>query len=159
MSNRIKFDLTPEKVKEFKQTVQALKNLTAFRISLTKMERRRAFKLGQKKQGFIDHTVQLTADKPIMLPRTIDPEIFTADAANFKTMEELTMILRNLTEEMTDTTTVMGAGVYKDARAIYKNAQVTGTDAGIKATLHDMSAAFDKKHAKKDTPGSDTSNA
>ena len=138
MKGLISAELTNENVNEILTHVNAVKDLMPWLLGLTKGERQTLPKMDDARFPFVQKSIAYGAQRSEILQPYVDIHELKKDLDLFKQLEEITRIIGQLAEMVSDTRMAAGSDAYIAALQVYNTAKmaaaskIPGTDAIVK---------------------------
>ncbi len=120
MENKISSVLSQEAVQKIDVNIGEIRNSLPFLVDLTKDERRKKLKLGDKSQVFARNAHNLAQKHIDVLPRKFDVDEFGKDVQLFDQLYKIKQNLTQLMELVDDTVMQVGHETYSNVLISYK---------------------------------------
>lgn len=117
----------------------------AFLVSLDARGRKRLAKMGNKSRAFVEDAIEAGIRNPGMLPRSLDPAAMRGALDLVDQLREIHGAVGQLHEKLGDTLTLLGSGLFEDARLIYKLTKTKAVAGGLNSAAEGMARRFAKQ--------------
>lgn len=106
-------------LQEIKHAIATIQQKMPFLITLSADERKRLYKMGDKRLAFVQNSFNAAQSNQNILPASFDLEGFTNDYRLATSLTELMMLLRQLTEQVDDTLMAVGSEAMSSSLTVY----------------------------------------
>jgi hypothetical protein len=120
MSNLISATLSTADKNIIKANITAIKAIVAFLKNLTPADRRKIFKMGSKREGFVKTVLTAIQNQPAAVPSSFSVSEFEKDYQLYRDLREVWMELISLTEGLEDTLLLLGSELMSQATQGYR---------------------------------------
>jgi hypothetical protein len=149
--------LSEQDLQEIKQAIIKIQQKLPFLITLSAIERRRLFKMGDKRLAFVQTSLNAAQSNPNILPASFDLSGFANDYRLATTLTEVEMLLSQLTEQVDDTLLAVGSEAMTSSLTVYDYVKTAAKKTpGLKSIAEQMGNLFramKSKPAKSTTEG------
>lgn len=149
--------LSEQDLQEIKQAIAKIQQKLPFLITLSATERRRLFKMGDKRLAFVQTSLNAAQSNPNILPASFDLSGFANDYRLATTLTEVEMLLSQLTEQVDDTLLAVGSEAMTNSLTVYDYVKTAAKKTpglkGIAEQLGNLFRAIRSKPAKSTTEG------
>ena len=111
-------------------------------VGLHPTAKQRMMKMGSKSRAFVEDAIKIGISNPGMLPRSIDPVALQGKLTLHEQLREVQTEMRQFSELLNDTVTVLGSELYDDARLIYALTKTKAQADGLNATAAELAKRF-----------------
>lgn len=115
----IEATLSVEDLKEIKAAIATIQTKMPFLITLTAEERRRLYKMGDKRLAFVQNSLSAAQNNQGILPNSFDFKGYEMDCELAKNLNEVMMALTQVTEQVDDTLVAVGSEALSSSLTIY----------------------------------------
>jgi hypothetical protein len=126
-------------------TLGQLEQQMPFLIGLSREERLRLAKVGDRTRPFIMDTITTAEANPGIVPRSVDLAALRSRADTLDHLGEVKRALVQLLERVDDTTTRLASEVYGTARSVYSVMKTPATVPGLDGRKQQLGQRFAKK--------------
>jgi hypothetical protein len=135
--------LSEEQVQEIKQAIATIQQNLSFLITLSPDERKRLYKMGDKRLAFVQNSFNAAQSNRTILPASFDLEGFTNDYRLAANLTELLMSLRQLTEQVDDTLMAVGSEAMSSSLTVYDYVKTAAKKTpGLKVVAEQLGTLF-----------------
>jgi len=153
----INVTLSEQDLQEIKQSIATIQQELPFLITLTATERRRLFKMGDRRLVFVQTSLNAAQSNQNILPASFDLNGFTNDYRLATTLTEVDMLLSQLNEQVDDTLLAVGSEAMASSLTVYDYVKTAAKKTpglkGIAEQLGSLFRAIRSKSAKSSTEG------
>ena len=153
----INVTLSEQDLQEIKQSIATIQQKLPFLITLTATERRRLFKMGDRRLVFVQTSLNAAQSNQNILPASFDLNGFTNDYRLATTLTEVDMLLSQLNEQVDDTLLAVGSEAMASSLTVYDYVKTAAKKTpglkGIAEQLGSLFRAIRSKSAKSSTEG------
>ena len=150
--------LSEQSVQEIKEAIAKIQKNLPFLITLNATERRRLFKMGDKRLVFVQTSLSTAQSNRNILPASFDLDGFKNDYRLAATLAEVEMLLSQLTEQVDDTLLAVGSEAMTSSLTVYDYVKTAAKKTpglkGIAEQLGTLFRAIRSRSAKPATEGS-----
>ncbi|WP_436415110.1 hypothetical protein [Petrimonas sp.] len=132
-NNRISVALTAEAEQQVRAGISMIQEAMPFLVGLTAAERITLPKINVSNKVFTEDAINAAVNNPLLLPSFVNVEEMRADLLLFEKLDELSVVLKQLQEKVSDSQLLAGSEAYSSALAVYKIIGAAA-DAGIEGT-------------------------
>lgn len=124
--------------------IAELAALLPWTIGLSDLERKGMLKLGDKSLGFDQKVVSYMENRPDLVPGYVDMTILEQNRGARQDVGDITRLVGDLWQRLSDTGMKLGSQVYKPELAFYNSAQEAAKHGvnGAQAIVDDLKARF-----------------
>ncbi|MDR1181115.1 MAG: hypothetical protein LBL13_03965 [Bacteroidales bacterium] len=144
----------PDNVLEEAQTKvdEAIELLAPYLVSLTSEERRNLLKMGEKTLSFVEKSKDYAHRYSALCPSYLDLKAFDADMADATRLRTLLIVVKQLMDNIEDTSMVAGSEALQAALIFYNAAKAAAAQniPGAKEVHKDLKVRFPKVKRKKE---------
>lgn len=115
----IEATLSVEDLKEIKAAIATIQTKMPFLITLTAEERRRLYKMGDKRLAFVQNSLNAAQNNQGILPNSFDLKGYLLDCELAKNLSEVMMALNQVTEQVDDTLVAVGSEAMSGSLTVY----------------------------------------
>lgn len=139
----INASLSEEDRESIVQAIKTIESKMPFLISLAAEERQKLYKLGDRRLSFARTSLNAARSNPDILPKSFDLESFTQDYQLASDLNEILLLLRQLTEKVEDTTMAVGSGAMTSSLEFYDYAKTAAKRTpGLKSIVEQLGSLF-----------------
>jgi hypothetical protein len=111
--------LSDADLKEVRQAVATIQQKLPFLITLNTTERKRLFKMGDKRLTFVQTSLNAAQSNRNILPASFDLDGFSNDYRLATSLMEIEMLLNQLSEQVDDTLLAVGSEAMTSSLTVY----------------------------------------
>ncbi len=111
--------LSDADLKEVRQAVATIQQKLPFLITLNTTERKRLFKMGDKRLTFVQTSLNAAQNNRNILPASFDLDGFSNDYRLATSLMEIEMLLNQLSEQVDDTLLAVGSEAMTSSLTVY----------------------------------------
>lgn len=115
----INANLSEADLQEIKLALSTIQQKLPFLITLSAEERKRLYKMGDKRLAFVQNSLNAAQSNRNILPASFDLEGFGNDYRLATHLSELLMLMRQLTEQVDDTFMAVGSEAMGSSLTVY----------------------------------------
>lgn len=135
--------LSDADLQAIKQAVSIIQQKMPFLITLSAAERKRLYKMGDKRLAFVQNSLNAAQTNRNILPASFDLEGFSNDYRLASSLTELLMVLRQLTEQVDDTLLAVGSEAMSNSLTVYDYVKTAAKKTpGLKAIAEQLGTLF-----------------
>lgn len=135
--------LTDAELQEIKQAIATIQQKLPFLITLSAEERKRLYKMGDKRLAFVQNSLSAAQSNRNILPASFDLEGFANDYRLASNLSELLMLLRQLTEQVDDTLMAVSSEAMSSSLTVYDYVKTAAKKTpGLKAIAEQLGSLF-----------------
>jgi len=150
MNTNITAVLSPEDLAKIKANLAAIRLLLPFLLTLSKAERRKLFKMGDKSVAFVQNSLTAAQNNPEIFPPTFATAEFAKDVAITVVLSEIETLLAQLHSDVEDTLMAFGSEAINQGTDVYGYAKAAvKKKPGLKPIVEQLGARFVKGPRKK----------
>ena len=131
-------------------TLGQLQQQMPFLIGLSRDERARLSKIGDRTRPFVDDAMATALANPGLVPRSVDLDHLQARASTLGHLGEIKRALAQLLEQVADTETQLGSDMFAVARSVYSVMKSPVTVPGLNDQKDRLSQRFARKASRPD---------
>ncbi|MBW4582246.1 MAG: hypothetical protein KME42_21990 [Tildeniella nuda ZEHNDER 1965/U140] len=141
--------LSEQSVQEIKEAVAKIQKNLPFLITLNATERRRLFKMGDKRLVFVQTSLHAAQSNRNILPASFDLDGFTNDCRLAATLTEVEMSLSQLAEQVDDTLLAVGSEAMASSLTVYDYVKTAAKKTpGLKGIAEQLGTLFRAMRSK-----------
>jgi hypothetical protein len=111
--------LSEADLQDIKQALSIIQQKLPFLITLSAEERKRLYKMGDKRLSFVQNSLNAAQSNRNILPASFDLDGFTNDYRLATNLSELLMLMHQLTEQVDDTLLAVGSEAMSSSLTVY----------------------------------------
>jgi hypothetical protein len=135
--------LTDAELQEIKQAIATIQQKLPFLITLSAEERKRLYKMGDKRLAFVQNSLSAAQSNRNILPASFDLEGFANDYRLASNLSELLMLLNQLTEQVDDTLMAVSSEAMSSSLTVYDYVKTAAKKTpGLKAIAEQLGSLF-----------------
>ncbi|MBW4538923.1 MAG: hypothetical protein KME43_07210 [Myxacorys chilensis ATA2-1-KO14] len=135
--------LSDADLQEIKQAIALIQQKLPFLVTLSTDDRKRLYKLGDKRLAFVQNSLTAAQSNPNILPASFDLPRFTNDYRLATDLTELLMIFTQLSEQVDDTLMAVGSEAMSDSLTVYDYVKTASKKTpGLKAIAEQLGSLF-----------------
>ena len=139
----INASLSDVDLQEIKQAIDIIERKMPFLITLSYEERKRMYKMGDKRLAFVQNSFNAAQSNRNILPASFDLEAYTNDYKLAASLTELLMRLTQLTEQVDDTLMAVGSEAMSSSLTVYDYVKTAAKKTpGLKAIAEQLGTLF-----------------
>ncbi|MGJ3252511.1 MAG: hypothetical protein ACFE0J_15500 [Elainellaceae cyanobacterium] len=152
--------LTPEDRLEIQEAIQTIQAKLPFLVTLSVDERRRLYKMGDKRLAFVQTSFSAAQSNRNILPASFDLDGYANDYRLASDLAELLMILRQLTEQVDDTLMAVGSEAMGSSLTVYDYVKTAAKKTpGLKAIAEQLGSLFKAIKGRSPKPNEENESA
>lgn len=144
--------LSEADLQEIREAITTIQGKLPFLITLTTLERKRLFKMGDKRLAFVQTSLSAAQSNRNILPASFDLEGFSNDYQLATALMEVEMLLNQLSEQVDDTLMAVGSEAMVNSLTVYDYVKTAAKKTpglkGISEQLGNLFRAIKSKPAK-----------
>jgi hypothetical protein len=141
--------LSDAELQEIKQAIATVQKKLPFLITLSADERKRLYKMGDKRLAFVQNSLNAAQSNRNILPASFDLDGFASDYRLTSNLGELLMMLRQLTEQVDDTLMAVSSEAMGSSLTVYDYVKTAAKKTpGLKAIAEQLGTLFKAMKAK-----------
>jgi hypothetical protein len=141
--------LSDADLQEIKQAIAIVQQKLPFLITLSADDRKRLYKMGDKRLAFVQNSLNAAQSNRNILPASFDLEGFAKDYRLTSNLSELLMLLRQLTEQVDDTLMAVSSEAMGSSLTVYDYVKTAAKKTpGLKAIAEQLGTLFKAMKAK-----------
>ncbi|MDX2216458.1 MAG: hypothetical protein SFY66_24550 [Oculatellaceae cyanobacterium bins.114] len=126
-----------------KQSLATIRDKMPFLITLSVEERKRLYKMGDKRLAFVQNSLNAAQSNRNILPASFDVDAFANDYRLATHLTELLMLMRQLTEQVDDTLIAVGSETMGNSLTVYDYVKTAAKKTpGLKAIAEQLGTLF-----------------
>lgn len=146
---RTDFSLSEQDIQDIKQALDLIEAKMPFLVTLSTDDRKRLYKLGDKRFNFVRNSFSAAQSNPEILPSSFNVREFSRDYQLTLQLSELLLRLQQLQEQVDDTMTVVGSNVMAQSLTVYDYVKTASKSTpGLKSVAEQLGTAFKAMKAK-----------
>jgi hypothetical protein len=135
--------LSDADLQEIQQAIDLIQNKLSFRVTLTPDERKRLYKMGDKRLAFVQNSLNAAQNNRNILPASFDLDGFHNDYRLASSLTDLLMRLTQLTEQVDDTLMAVGCEAMSSSLTVYDYVKTAAKKTpGMKAIAEQLGTLF-----------------
>jgi hypothetical protein len=135
--------LSDADLQDIQQAIDTIQQKLPFLITLTLDERKRLYKMGDKRLAFVQNSLNAAQSNRNILPASFDLEGFTNDYRLATSLADLLMRLNQLTEQVDDTLLAVGSEAMGSSLTVYDYVKTAAKKTpGLKAIAEQLGNLF-----------------
>jgi hypothetical protein len=135
--------LSDAELQEIKQAIATIQQNLPFLITLSADERKRLYKMGDKRLAFVQNSLNAAQSNRNILPASFDLDGFANDYRLTSNLSELLMLLRQLTEQVDDTLMAVSSEAMGSSLTVYDYVKTAAKKTpGLKAIAEQLGTLF-----------------
>jgi hypothetical protein len=161
METRISGTIGPETKQTILGEIDSIENKLTFLINLKAEDRHNLAKMGDKTLAFVTKSLEYAKQNHMVVTSFLDVAEFEKEVTTMNTLLRILKPMRQLLEEIDDTTLYVGSKAYTDALTFYtalKGAVKAGVP-GMKTVYDDLQAQLPGRGKGNTPPDSDKKNS
>lgn len=128
---------------EIKQAITTIQQKLPFLITLSADERKRLYKMGDKRLAFVQNSLNVAQSNRNILPASFDLDGFNNDYRLATDLSELLMLLNQLTEQVDDTLMAVSSEAMSSSLTVYDYVKTAAKKTpGLKAIAEQLGSLF-----------------
>jgi hypothetical protein len=128
---------------EVKAAIATIAANMSFLISMSKEERKKRLKMGDKSLAFVSHSLNVTQNNPEVVPPNFSTEEFANSYQLVIALTEVLGLLEQLTEKVDDTLLAAGGDAMSDSLLIYDYVKAAAKHSpGLKSVADQLGERF-----------------
>ncbi len=140
-----------------KQAITTIQQKLPFLITLSADERKRLYKMGDKRLAFVQNSLNAAQSNRNILPASFDLDGFSNDYRLTADLSELLMLLNQLTEQVDDTLVAVSSEAMSSSLTVYDYVKTAAKKTpGLKAIAEQLGSLFKAIRTKPAKPASTT---
>ena len=150
MKTNFTAELSAADLAKIKTALTTIRQLLPFLLTLSKRDRRKLFKMGDKSLAFVQNSLQAARNNPDILPGSFDAEKMEKDVDIVVILTELNQLIAQLHSDTDDTLMAFGSQAINQGTDVYTYAKAAAkTQPGLKTVVEQLGTRFVKKARKK----------
>jgi len=139
----IKATLTDADLEEIRVAIKSIQEKLPFLITLNVTERRRLFKMGDKRLTFVQSSLNAAQSNQSILPNSFDLDGFANDFRLTTALMEIEMSLNQLSEQVDDTLLAVGSEAMGSSLTVYDYVKTAAKKTpGLKVVAENLRTLF-----------------
>lgn len=135
--------LSEADLQTIKQAITTIQQKLPFLVSLTLEERKRLYKMGDKRLAFVQNSLNAAQSNPNILPASFDLAGFANDYRLATSLSEVLMLLNQLTEQVDDTLLAVGSESMSSSLTVYDYVKTAAKKTpGLKVISEQLGSLF-----------------
>ena len=137
--NRLSITMTAAQITAVKTAIQTIQTNMPFLVGLTVEERSALPKINVSNKAFTEDAINSMVNNPGLLPAYFNVAEMQKDMSLFTQLDEMSIIVNQLSERISDTQLLAGSEAYVSALAAYRNFEAAA-NAGVSGadTIYDL---------------------
>jgi len=149
----IEASLSDDDLKEIKAAISVIEQKMPFLVNLTVDERRRLYKMGDKRLAFVQNSLKAAESNRGILPNSFNYEGYVKDCELAAKLTEVIMALRQITEQTDDTLMAVGSEAVSSSLTVYEYVKTAAKKtAGLKTIADQLGSLFKAIRSKSAKP-------
>lgn len=145
----INANLSEADLQEIKLALSTIQHKLPFLITLSAEDRKRLYKMGDKRLAFVQNSLNAAQSNRNILPASFDLEGFGNDYRLATNLSELLMLMRQLTEQVDDTFMAVGSEAMGSSLTVYDYVKTAAKKTpGLKAIADQLGNLFKAMKSK-----------
>lgn len=143
LSTQVNQSLSEQDIQEIKQALDLIQAKMPFLITLSTDDRKRLYKMGDKRFAFVKNSLSAAQNNPNILPASFDINEFTNDYQLALQLSELLMRLQQLQEQVDDTVLAVGSDAMTNSLTVYEYVKTAAKKTpGLKSVAEQLGTLF-----------------
>jgi hypothetical protein len=139
----INVTLSDADFQEIRQAIATIQQKLPFLITLNTMERKRLFKMGDKRLTFVQTSLNAAQSNRNILPASFDLNGFSNDYRLATSLMEIEMLLNQLSEQVDDTLLAVGSEAMTSSLTVYDYVKTAAKKTpGLKGIAEQLGTLF-----------------
>lgn len=139
----INVTLSDADLKEVRQAITTIQQKLPFLITLSTIERKRLFKMGDKRLAFVQTSLNAAQSNQNILPASFDLNGFSNDYRLATSLMEIEMLLNQLSEQVDDTLLAVGSEAMTSSLTVYDYVKTAAKKTpGLKGIAEQLGTLF-----------------
>jgi hypothetical protein len=135
--------LSDADLQAIRQAVTTIQQKLPFLITLSTTERKRLFKMGDKRLAFVQTSLNAAQSNRNILPASFDLDAFSNDYKLATALMEVEMLLNQLSEQVDDTLLAVGSGAMTSSLTVYDYVKTAAKKTpGLKGIAEQLGTLF-----------------
>jgi hypothetical protein len=135
--------LSAADLQAIQQAIDTIQQKLPFLITLSLEERKRLYKMGDKRLAFVKNSLNAAQNNRNILPASFDLDGFANDYQLASSLTDLLMRLNQLTEQVDDTLLAVGSEAMSDGLTVYEYVKTAAKKTpGLKAIAEQLGNLF-----------------
>lgn len=148
--SNISVTLLQEDVNAIKTALATINSKLPFLIGLSSNERRSLYKMGPKSLDFVQESLRIAQNNTDIIPSGFSTAEFAKDTIVVVSLSELSLLVNQLSEKLSDTTLAAGSEAMRSALEVYDYAKTAAKrKPGLKSAVDALSQRFKEQGLKK----------
>ena len=144
--------LTPAQIRGVTDKLRLLQAKLPPLVPLTKEERMRAGRLGEKNLAFLSNCAAAVGDNTSILPESFDAAEFQRQVALTLALQDCVSVLNQITSDVQDTLHGVGSDAVRTSKVVYSYVKTAAHHTpGLKLTAERLSGHFSRARVVKET--------
>jgi hypothetical protein len=145
----INVTLSDADLKEIRQAIATIQQKLPFLITLNTVERKRLFKMGDKRLAFVQTSLSAAQSNQNILPASFDLNAFSNDYRLATSLMEIEMLLNQLSEQVDDTLLAVGSEAMASSLTVYDYVKTAAKKTpGLKGIAEQLGTLFRAMRSK-----------
>jgi hypothetical protein len=143
LTTQTKRELSDQDMQDIKQAIDLIQSKMPFLITLSADERKRLYKMGDKRLSFVKNSLSAAQSNPNILPASFDVNEFSNDYQLAMQLSELQMRLQQLHEQVDDTVLAVGSEAMTNSLTVYDYVKTAAKKTpGLKSIAEQLGTLF-----------------
>jgi hypothetical protein len=139
----INVTLSDADLKEIRQAIATIQQKLPFLITLNTTERKRLFKMGDKRLAFVQTSLNAAQGNRNILPASFDLDGFSNDYRLATSLMEIEMLLNQMSEQVDDTLMAVGSEAMSSSLTVYDYVKTAAKKTpGLKGIAEQLGTLF-----------------
>lgn len=142
-------ELTDAQINDVKTHLENAKSILSFLVNLTPRERKKLFKMGPKSVSFVEFALDVAKNHPSIVPSSFSVAEFEKDVKLTKSLQDINMLSKPLSEGISDTYLLAGSEAMKQANFIYEQVKIAAKhDSAMDQLRVELKRRYEKTKTK-----------
>lgn len=145
--------LSDADLQDIKQAIATIQERMPFLTTLSADDRKRLYKMGDKRLAFVQNSLTVAQSNTNILPASFDVASFANDCRLAAQLNEILMLLNQVTEQVDDTLMAVGCEAMSDSLTVYDYVKTASKKTpGLKAIADQLGTLFKAIRGKAPKP-------
>lgn len=141
--------LSESDLQEIRQAIATIQQKLPFLITLTTLERKRLYKMGDKRLAFVQTSLSAAQSNRNILPASFDLQAFSNDYHLATALMEIDMLLNQVSEQVDDTLLAVGSEAMVSSLTVYEYVKTAAKKTpGLKGIAEQLGNLFRAMRSK-----------
>jgi hypothetical protein len=143
LTSQINQTLSDKDIQEIKKALDLIQAKLPFLITLSSDDRKRLFKMGDKRFAFAKNSLSTAQNNSTILPASFSLEEFTNDYELASQLSEILIQLAQLHEQVDDTVMSLGSDIMTNSLTVYDYVKTASRKTpGLKSVAEQLGTSF-----------------